>query len=35
MNITFLHADTREVIDLVDDPAPVIFEAVAERFAAP
>ncbi len=34
MNITYLDADTREVIEIVDDPAPSISEAGAERFAA-
>ena len=34
MNITYLDADTREVIDIIDDPAPVISEVGAERFAA-
>ena len=34
MKITYLDADTREVIDVVDDPAPVISEISAERFAA-
>lgn len=29
MNITYLDADTREVIDIVDDPASVISEAGA------
>ena len=34
MNITYIDADTREVIEVVDDPAPVIPEVGAERFAA-
>jgi len=34
MNVTYLDADTREVIDIVDDPAPAICEIRAERFAA-
>ena len=35
MNITYLDADTREVIDIIDDPARTICEIGAERFAAP
>ena len=34
MNITYLDADTREVIDIIDDPAPAVSEVGAERFAA-
>ena len=34
MNITYLDADTREVIDIIDDSASVISEVGAERFAA-
>lgn len=34
MNITYLDADTREVIDIVDDPATSICGADAEKFAA-
>ena len=34
MNITYLDADTREVIDIVDDQAPRISKAGAEKFAA-
>src|SRR5512143_3541863 len=34
MNITYLDADTREVIDVIDDPAPVISQVGAKRFAA-
>ena len=34
MNITYLDTDTREVIDIIDDPAPVISEVGAGRFAA-
>ena len=34
MNITYLDADTREVIDVIDDPAPTIREIGTERFAA-
>ena len=35
MNITYLDADSREVIDVIDDPARTICEVGAERFAAP
>jgi hypothetical protein len=34
MNITYLDADTREVIDVIDDPAPVVSQISAEQFAA-
>src|SRR5215207_6836375 len=34
MNITYLDTDTREVIDILDDPAPTICQVSAERFAA-
>src|SRR5215216_6601036 len=34
MNITYLDADSREVIEVVDDPAPIICQVGAERFAA-
>ena len=34
MNITYIDADTREVIDVIDDPAPIIYQISAERFAA-
>jgi hypothetical protein len=34
MNITYLDADSREVIDVIDDPAAAISEISAERFAA-
>jgi hypothetical protein len=34
MDITYLDADTQEVIDIVDDPAPAICQVGAERFAA-
>ena len=34
MNITYLDADTREVIDVIDDPAPTICTVGTERFAA-
>ena len=34
MNITYIDADSREVIEVVVDPAPVISQVSAERFAA-
>ena len=34
MNITYLDTDTREVVDVIDDPAPGICQVNAERFAA-
>jgi hypothetical protein len=34
MNITYLDADSREVIDVIDDPATSICGIGAERFAA-
>jgi hypothetical protein len=35
MKLTYIDADTGEVIDVKDDPAPTICEVSAERFAAP
>jgi hypothetical protein len=34
MNITYLNVDSREVIEIIDDPAPIISQISAERFAA-
>ena len=34
MNITYIDADSREVIDVIADPARAISEISAERFAA-
>jgi hypothetical protein len=34
MNITYLDADSREVIEVVDDPASTICQVGAEQFAA-
>jgi hypothetical protein len=34
MNITYIDTDSQEVIDVVDDPAPIVSQISAERFAA-
>jgi hypothetical protein len=34
MKLTYLDADTREVIDIIDDPATTICQVATERFAA-
>jgi hypothetical protein len=34
MHITYLDADTREVLDIIDDPAPTINEVKAEKITA-
>ena len=35
MKLTYIDADTREVIDILNDPAPTISQVGTERFAAP